>query len=67
MKFAAHIGNMHAAARVTPFFDSYSEAAEYAKSNGIDYSFIRQIANWKEHQVWNKAKVGFYAERQVNE
>ena len=67
MKQAAFIGNSHAAARVTPFFDTHVEVAEFAKNSGIDYSFIRPIGNWKEHQVWNAQRVGFYATNQIVE
>lgn len=67
IKYAAHIGNMHAAARVTPFFESYAGCAAHAVENKIEFDFVRPIANWIEHQAWNKAKVGMYAQHQVNE
>ena len=67
MKYAAFTGTMHAAARVTPFFESHSEAATYAEECEISFSFIKQVSNWKEHQQWNSDKVGFYAEHQVTE
>lgn len=67
MKHAAFSGNMNAAARVTPFFDSRIEVATYAEECEIHFDFIRPVSNWKEHQRWNIDKSGFYAEHQVSE
>jgi hypothetical protein len=36
------------AVRVTPFFDTAQEAADYAEANNKDYDVIRPVANWKE-------------------
>jgi len=66
-KQAAFAGNDHAAGRVTPFFETVQEVKEYADKFGIDYSFIKQISNWKEHMEWNSSRVGLYAQHQVSE
>jgi urease accessory protein UreE len=66
-KFAAHIGNLHASARVTPFFGSAAEAMAAASKTDHDATFIRECANWEEHQRWNTQRVGMYAQMPVNE
>jgi hypothetical protein len=67
MKQAAYIGNEHAAARVTPFFDDRAQVMAHCKAHGIDYSFVRGCSNWQEHMAWNTARVGFYATNQIAE
>jgi hypothetical protein len=59
-KFAGYVGNKHLRIRVTPFFDS---AAEVTGS----FEFIDQCGNWREHQQWNKQRVGNYAQCPVQE
>jgi hypothetical protein len=66
-KFAAHIGNMHASVRVTAFFDSAIQAREAASSLGHKDAWVCEISNWKEHQEWNKQRVGMYATNPVQE
>lgn len=66
-KFAAHVGNMHASIRVTPFFETAVEARNAASTLGHKESWISKTSNWKEHQEWNKQKVGMYAAHQVQE
>lgn len=66
-KFAAHIGNLHATARVTPFFDTPAQARTAASRMGYDSTFVRECANWQEHQTWNMERIGSYAEMQVIE
>ena len=66
-KFAAYAGNDFCKVRLTPFFDSRADAAAAAKCAGHLTAFTAPCANWKEHQEWNKQKVGNYAQCQVAE
>ena len=66
-KFAAHVGNLHASARVTPFFSSAAEAMAAASKTDHGVTFIRECANWEEHQRWNAQQVGMYAQMPVAE
>jgi len=66
-KFAAHVGNLHASARVTPFFDTAAEAMQAAANTDHGSTFVRECANWQEHQRWNAQRVGNYAQMPVAE
>lgn len=65
--YAAHVGNHHAQARITAFYDTMQEAHEAAKVTDHNGWFVRFISNWKEHQEWNRQGVGMYAGCQVAE
>lgn len=67
MRFAAYVGNDHAKIRVTPFFDTRTEAKEAAITRGHLESFVAPCANWKEHMKWNKQRIGMYKECPVTE
>jgi len=64
---AAFVGNMHASARVTPFYPTHAEAREAAKKLGFLETFTREISNWAEHKKWNIERVGMYAQMPVAE
>lgn len=66
-KFAAHVGNQHASARVTPFFDSPAKAMAAAAKTDHGVTFVAACANWEEHQQWNAQRVGVYAQMPVAE
>lgn len=66
-KFAAHVGNHHASARVTPFFDSPAEATAAAAKTDHGVTFVTACSNWEEHQRWNAQRVGMYAQMPVVE
>ena len=59
-KFAAFIGNIHASARVTAFFDTPAEARQAAAKTEHGSTVVREISNWKEHMKWNVERVGMY-------
>jgi hypothetical protein len=66
-KIAAYVGNKHAKARVTPFFDTHEEARKVAIQAGHLEAFTQECANWQEHQRWNSERVGMYASMPVQE
>jgi hypothetical protein len=66
-KFASHVGNIHASARVTPFFDTAEEARQAAAKTDHSVTFVRECANWQEHQKWNQQRIGNYKQMPVSE
>ena len=67
MKFAAYNGNDFVKVRVTPFFDTRAEAQQAARDRAELTAFTAPCANWEEHQRWNAARVGNYAQCPVAE
>jgi hypothetical protein len=60
VKFAGYVGNEHVQVRKTPFFDTRAEVVG-------EFDFIAPCANWREHQRWNRDRVGNYAQCPVVE
>lgn len=60
-KYAAYNGNDFCKIRVTPFFNTRSEASEAARKVGELAAFTAPCANWQEHMKWNTERVGNYA------
>lgn len=67
MKYAAYVGNKHAAARVTPFFDSIPEARAAASTTDHGDTWVAPCSNWQEHMKWNCNREGMYASMPVTE
>ncbi len=67
MKYAAHVGNKHASARITPFFDTAAEARAAASKTDHSDAWIAPCSNWAEHMEWNRRRVGMYAAMPVEE
>lgn len=66
-KHAGFIGNPHLTLRVTPFHETPAQAREAARLRGYAEAFTAPTANWQEHQRWNRARVGNYAQMPVEE
>ena len=66
-KIAAFVGNCHASARVTAFFDTHAEARAAAAKSGHQSTWTRPVANWVEHMRWNTERVGMYKDMPVAE
>lgn len=65
--YAAHVGNKHAAARITAFFDTMQQANDAAKATDHAEYFVRFTSNWEEHKEWNKQREGMYKDMPVIE